>query len=215
MSALRGTGPMLLALIAGGTRLAAQRLRLEGGGTGGIMQLRSDVPSGTLSLRGSVLGAEGRVTLGRVLLEFRYLEGTLQPRVGDANARDVVEGQAVLGIRTFAWLTLMGGPHVRAFVTGGNTQRWMLWEMSGRVEQVFIGSTVGGYVEFWRTVAADVSVPEAFGHGEGAEVGMRLGGPNGRLRGRLAYRLEHAVLGGGTRVETLDGVVVGLGLALR
>jgi hypothetical protein len=30
---------------------------------------------------------------------------------------------------------------------------------------------------------------------------------------RLAYRLDHAVLGGGTRRETVEGVVLAVGLA--
>jgi hypothetical protein len=32
------------------------------------------------------------------------------------------------------------------------------------------------------------------------------------LEGRIAYRIDHAVLGGGTRKETVDGVVIGVGL---
>ena len=35
------------------------------------------------------------------------------------------------------------------------------------------------------------------------------------LEGRLGYRIDHAVLGGGTRKETVDGVVIGVGLTWR
>jgi hypothetical protein len=35
------------------------------------------------------------------------------------------------------------------------------------------------------------------------------------LEGRVGYRIDHAVLGGGTRLETVDGVVIGIGLSGR
>ena len=35
------------------------------------------------------------------------------------------------------------------------------------------------------------------------------------FEGRVAYRIDHAVLGGGSRLETVDGVVIGVGLSWR
>jgi len=35
------------------------------------------------------------------------------------------------------------------------------------------------------------------------------------LEGRLAYRIDHVVLGGGSRTETVDGVIIGIGVAWR
>ena len=32
---------------------------------------------------------------------------------------------------------------------------------------------------------------------------------------RLGYRIDHAVLGGGSRLETVDAVVIGVGLSGR
>jgi hypothetical protein len=32
---------------------------------------------------------------------------------------------------------------------------------------------------------------------------------------RLGYRIDHAVLGGGRRLETVDAVVIGVGLSPR
>src|SRR6266850_1870028 len=42
-----------------------------------------------------------------------------------------------------------------------------------------------------------------------------IGSARAPLEGRIGYRIDHAVLGGGTRLETVDGVVIGVGLAWR
>jgi hypothetical protein len=74
---------------------------------------------------------------------------------------------------------------------------------------------VRGYAELWRVVAADVNVPESFDHGQGGEAGMIVRLARAPLEGRIGYRIDHAVLGGGTRLETVDGVVIGIGLSGR
>ena len=79
----------------------------------------------------------------------------------------------------------------------------------------FIGSAVRGYAELWRAVAADANVPEPFDHAQGGEAGMIIRLARAPLEGRIGYRIDHAVLGGGTRLETVDGVVIGVGLAWR
>ena len=85
----------------------------------------------------------------------------------------------------------------------------------GRVVSAFVGSAVQGYAELWRAIAADANVPEPFDHAQGGEVGMVLRLARSPLEGRVGYRIDHAVLGGGTRLETVDGVVIGIGLSGR
>jgi len=50
----------------------------------------------------------------------------------------------------------------------GQTQRWVYWELRMRAAKPFIGTTVRGYAELWRAVAADANVPEPFDHAQGA-----------------------------------------------
>jgi len=64
-------------------------------------------------------------------------------------------------------------------------------------------------------VAADANVPEQFDHAQGGEAGMIVRFARAPIEARVAYRIDHAVLGGGSRLETVDGVVIGVGLSWR
>jgi hypothetical protein len=156
--------------------------------------------------------------LGRLSLGASYLQGSLDPTgVTAGTSRDLVEGTVQLGVRPADWLTLEGGPHVRAYGLTGSTQRWLFWELRARAGSAFVGSAVRGYAELWRAVSADANVPEQFDHEQGGEVGMILRLSHSPVQARVAYRIDHTVLhavsGGGQRLETVDGVVVGVGLA--
>src|SRR2546425_9859876 len=93
------------------------------------------------------------------------------------------------------------------------TQRWVYWELRMRAAKPFIGTAVRGYAELWRAVAADANVPEPFDHAQGGEAGMIVRLARAAFECRGAYRIDHAVLGGGTRLETADGGRIGVGLS--
>jgi hypothetical protein len=180
-------------------------------------RVRSEVSTGTDRFSGAAFWGQGALALGRLQLAVSYLQGTLNPTGGSpvVAPRDVVEGTMMLGFRPLAWLTLETGPHARAYTLTGGTQRWLFWELRARAASAFVGSAVQGYAELWRAVSADANVPEPFDHAQGGEAGMIVRLARGPLQGRLGYRIDHAVLGGGTRLETVDGVVIGVGVAWR
>lgn len=211
---------IVVALLAAGCAagpLAAQALHPAASASIVTARVRSAVPGDTERFSGGAFLGAGSLTLGRVSLGVSYLQGKVDPAGvgGPGTSRDVVEGTVLLGVRPAAWLTLEAGPHARAYTLTGGTQRWLFWEVRARAATDFVGSAVRGYVEFWRALSADANVPEPFDHAQGGEVGMILRLSRSPLEARLGYRIDHAVLGGGTRLETVDGVVAGIGLSWR
>ncbi len=206
----------LLALAAAAVttgEVRAQALHPAGSAALVTARVRSQRPD--YQFTGSAFLGQGTLTLGRLHLSASYLQGTLNRDGGATGSTDLVEGTVLLGVRTLDWLTFEAGPHARAYTPTGSTQRWLFWELRARAATPFVGSAARGYVELWRAVAADANVPEPFDHAQGGEVGMILRLARAPLSARVGYRIDHAVLGGGTRLETVDGVVIGVGLAWR
>lgn len=205
----------VLALACAAGPLAAQTLRPAASASLVTARVKSALPSGTEEFSGTAFLGQGALTLGRLSINVSYLQGTLDPRgvTPTGTTRDLVEGTVLLGIRPASWLTLQGGPHARAYTLSGGTQRWLFWELGARAATAFVGSAVQGYAELWRAVGADANVPEAFDHAQGGEAGMIVRFARAPLEARVGYRIDHAELGSGTRRETVDGVVVGLGFA--
>ena len=203
----------VLSLTAG--RLVAQTLAPAGVISVGSTRVRSQLASGTSQFSGAVVGGNGTLTFGRLQLELSYVQGKIDSVGVTGPGHDLVEGSALLGVRTFPWLTIAVGPHARSYSFTSGTQRWVFWEFRARAAGAFVGSAARGYVELWRVLSADVNVPETFDHAQGGEAGMILRFTRAPLQARLAYRMDHTVLRsalGGARLETVDGLVVGFGL---
>jgi len=205
---------VLAAAVTAG-QLPAQALHPNGGASLVWTRVQSQVPAGAEDFAGNVFLGQGAVGLGRLQLSVSYLQGTLNRDGAFGASRALVEGTVMLGARPLTWLTLETGPHARAYTLSAGTQRWLFWELRARAASAFVGSAVQGYAELWRAIAADANVPEPFDHAQGGEVGMVLRLARSPLEGRVGYRIDHAVLGGGTRLETVDGVVIGIGLSGR
>jgi hypothetical protein len=199
-----------LALAVAAGNVSAQALQGTVEGSVVAARVRTRVQTGPVELTGPLFGGHGTLSLGRLLLDVAYLQGKVNPDRGNASSRDFVEGRALLGFRPLPWLALKAGPHARTygFTSGSGTQRWLFWELRARAEGMFIGSTVRGYAELWRAVSADV--PESFDYAQGGEAGMIVRLARLPLEARIAYRIEHAALGGGSRLETVEGVVAGV-----
>jgi hypothetical protein len=204
--------PALIALFAG-SALGAQTLHPSASASLVWARVRSQKSAGTDYLSGPAFLGQGTLAMRRLQLTVTYMQGTVNQDGPLGASRNLVEGTVQLGFRPLDWLTLETGPHARAYSSTGATERWVFWELRARAETAFVGSAVRGYAELWRVVAASVNVPESFGHGQGGEVGMILRLARAPLAARVGYRIDHAVLGGGTRLETVDGVVVGVGLS--
>jgi hypothetical protein len=200
--------------LAAGT-LTAQTLAPAGVLTVGSTRVRSQ--SGQFS--GTVVGGDGTLSFGRLELAVRYVQGKVDSVGASAAAggggHDLVEGSVLMGARPLSWLTIATGPHARSYTLTSGTQRWVFWELRARAAGAFIGSAARGYVELWRALSADVNVPESFDHAQGGEAGMIIRFARAPLQARVAYRMDHTVLKsalGGTRLETVDGLIVGFGL---
>jgi hypothetical protein len=178
----------------------------------GLSVVTARVRSTTGEFSGTTVLGAGSLALGRVSLDVSYLQGKLDPAatVAGGTSRDLIEGTVMLGLHPTDWLTLAGGPHARAYTLASGTQRWVFWEVRARAATAFVGSAARGYVELWRALSADANVPEQFNHAQGGEAGMILRLARAPLEARLGYRIDTAVLQ--SRTETVDGVVVGVGL---
>ena len=183
---------------------------LNGGVATSVMRVRTTIGANEETLSGAVMGVEGRVQRWGVALEFAYAQGRVDPDSGTTVARDVVEGRLLVGNRPWRGLSLKAGPHIRSYVTTSGTQRWFFWEARLRGERTIVG-TVQVYGEVWRVLSGDVNVLEPFTGGQGGEVGMLVTLPRSPVWGRLAYGIEHAKLGGGARLETVEGLSVAVG----
>jgi hypothetical protein len=202
----------VVALLAG--TLGAQTLHPDASASLVTARVRSQGQAGTDQFTGAAFLGEGTLAIGRFRIGVSYLQGTLNPDGGSAAPRDLVEGSVLLGVRPFTWLTLETGPHARAYTLTNVTERWLFWELRARAATAFVGSAVQGYAQLWRAVSADVNVPETFDHAQGGEAGIVLRLARAPLEARVGYRIDHAVLVGQTyqRLETVDGVVLGVGL---
>lgn len=192
-------------------RLHAQsRWEASFGAAGAHEIVRSRIGTARDRLSGLVFSGEGVVTRGRLVTRLRYGQGRV---TSDTAARDVVEGEALLGYKARSWLTVWVGPHARTFVVSGQSdRRWLLW--SGRVTargSVFPGR-VASFVELWQGFSGNVNRPAGSAAGGGAEAGLelRLTPPRRPLWGRLAYRIEQGRLENGRR-ETVEAITLTVG----
>ncbi|HVH11198.1 MAG TPA: hypothetical protein VM736_15495 [Gemmatimonadales bacterium] len=210
---------VVLGLATASGPLGAQAL--APGAAAAVVQthLLSQVASGSARFSGVLAGGQGVLSVGRVGLALSYVQGRVAPDGASGPGYDLVEGSVLLGARPVPWLTVSGGPHARAYGLLSGTERWLFWELRVRAAGAWVGSAARGYAELWRAVSASVNVPETFDHAQGAEVGMAVHFARAPLEVRLAYRLDHAVLratgGPGLRLETVDGVLVALGVSGR
>jgi len=192
---------------------AAQGLTGSVGGIAGGVRTRSIVGTTSEVASGAVIGVEGHVGISRVSVDLSYLQGTLNGDIVGTASREYVEGDAFLSVVTFPGVILRVGPHARAYISDVGTQRWLFWTGHLRGELGLIKPAITAYAEAWVAWTADVNVSEEFDKGHGAIVGIHARIPGTGFYGRLSYAIEQAHMGGGARVEDVEGLtfVVGFG----
>lgn len=191
---------------------AQQRWDVSVGATGARQIVRSRLDPTRERLSGLAFAGEGTVTRGRFVARLRYGQGRVTPDTGTLiEARDVAEGEALLGYKARPWLTLWVGPSARSYHgTAFGDQRWLFW--SGRVNArggLFPGR-VESFVELWQGFTGSLSRPAASATGRGAEAGLELRLVERPFWGRLAYRVEQGRVDGGRR-ETVETLTVTVG----
>lgn len=167
-----------------------------------------------LRLTGAAFGGEGAIALGPVALAVRYLEGSVANDSAGID-RDLVEGDVTLWARPFRWGAMGIGPHVRSFVAGGSTERWVLWEARARGIAGIVPDVAEAYLEGWLVLGGDADVVEPFGSGRGLEGGVEVTLGRFPVSLRLRYRAERLDLADGGRLETTEHVLLGVGLGRR
>jgi len=204
-------GAVLLAAALLPASARAQRLQFTVGGTGAQQMVQSHVNGSDDRFAGLLLGGEGSLTSGRFVVRLRYGEGRISPKSGTtADARDVVEGEALVGIQAMPWLTLWAGPSARAYTMGDSDERWMIWSVRATGRGALIPGRMQSFVELWGALSGNVGgQPALKAGGRGAYGGLeaRLGEASA-LWGRLGYRIES------THADGLRETVESLSLSL-
>jgi hypothetical protein len=180
----------------------------------GVLWIHSDTGVATGAMRGPAVAAEARVHVSGFILGGGVLEGRLQPVGGPAAQRDLVQGTLFVGARPMPWLELSAGPVVRAYVTDSASERWVLWQARARVDAPIVAGSLATYAELWRAVASAVSLGPGAGRVQGGEAGVLFQPPQTRFWVRLAYRVDDALVGSVARSETVEAVLVSVGVGL-
>lgn len=197
------------------TALTAQEKRLQFtvGGVAGQQIVQSTVDDTRDRLSGLVLGAEGVLISDRLMVRVRYDEGRINPKAGSSTeAREVVNGEALFGVRVLPWLAVWAGPNARAYTIGDSNQRWLMWSGRATARGTLLPGRLQTFVELWGALSGKVGNPDLKAGGRGGNAGLEMRFGEGNLWGRLGYRLEsmHAPSLRET-VETLSlSVVYGL-----
>ena len=206
---------VLCSALAAGS-LAAQVPRFLSADAGvSRVRFRSVVPGGGEVMTGVEAGVHVRALLGAVSVEVAYGQGRLSADTGLATPRDLVNGSFFLALQPASWLALKVGPHARAYVATGGTERWMLWESRARADGAIIPGMLQVHAEGWLSLSSDVNVAPGAAGARGGEIGLTLRPPQSLVWARLGYAVDQAKLKGGARTETVEMVVLAVGVGGR
>ncbi|MGH7520436.1 MAG: hypothetical protein ACREMI_04070 [Gemmatimonadales bacterium] len=185
-----------------------KRLQFTVAGLAGQEIVQSHVDQVNDRFTGLILGAEGVLMSDRLMVRVRYGEGRIKPSSGSADPREVVEGEALFGVRAAPWLSIWAGPSARAYTMGDSDQRWLVWTARATGRGILIPGHMQTFVELWGALSGNVGNPGIKAGGRGANGGLevRLGDAN--FWGRLGYRIES------THAETLRETVETVTLSL-
>jgi hypothetical protein len=179
------------------------------------LHFSSAVAGGGETLSGVAAVGRARFFVGPAWLEASYAEGRLAPDTGTATSRDLVDGSAFLAVRPAWWLALKAGPHLRAYVAPGATERWVMWEVHARADGPIIAGTLDAHVEGWVSLGSSVNAdPGALG-AQGGQAGLVLRLWQSPFWARLTYVVDQAKLKNNARTETVEAILFTIGLGGR
>lgn len=185
----------------------ANHIVLGGGGSSTRLQtIASGVPA---TLSGITAFGAGRIGSGLLGLEVTYRQGSLTPDTGAGQKQDVVDGRVLAIVKPLSWLQVAAGPHLRAYIVPGLTERWVLIEARVRAEGS-VAPTVRTHIEIWTALSAKVNTGSG-GAARGGEAGITIRLPRSPVWGRLTYAIDRAAVSGGGRIETLEDIALSVG----
>ena len=169
-----------------------RRVRFTVTGLAGQQLVQSTVADATDRLSGSIVGLEGVMVGNPFMVRVRYGEGRINPRPeSNAEARDVVSGEAMFGMRALPWLSLWVGPSARAYTVGDSDQRWLVWWGRATARGALIPGRMQTYVELGGVFSGSVGNPAIKAGGRMASGGLEMRfGAMSNFWGRLGYGIE-------------------------
>lgn len=184
----------------------AQHVNLGVIGAPQIVQSHTDGSSTRLT--GTVFGGEGTFVSDRFSIRLRYAQGVVAEKSDTGvDRRQVVEGEALIGLRVTQWLTLWAGPNARAYTIGDADQRWLIWSGRATGRAALLPDRMQTYVELWGALTGSVGNPQQKAGGRGADAGLELRlSSQTPLWGRLGYRIESSHSDG--LRETVESITV-------
>lgn len=190
------------------------RLRFTVTGLAGQQLVHSTADDVTARLSGHVIGFEGVMIGNPFMVRVRYGEGRINPQAeSTVEARDVVSGEAMFGVRALPWLSLWVGPSARAYTVGESDQRWLTWWGRATARGTLIPGRMQTFVELGGVFGGNVGNPAVKAGGRMASGGLEMRfGAMSSFWGRLGYGIE-SLHADGLRetVETLTlSVIYGL-----
>lgn len=191
-----------------------RRLRFTVTGLAGQQLVQSTADDVTDKLSGHLMGFEGVMVGSPFMVRVRYGEGRIKPKPeSNAEARDVVSGEALFGVRALPWLSLWVGPSARAYTVGESDQRWLVWWGRAMARGTLMPGRMQTYVELGGVFGGNVGNPGLKAGGRMASGGLEMRfGAMSNFWGRLGYGIE-SLHADGLRetVETLTlSVIYGL-----
>ena len=179
------------------------------------LHFRSAAPGVGETLSGLAAVGRARFIVGPTSLETSYSQGHLVSDTGTATARDMVDGSAFLAVRPVSWFALKAGPHLRAYVAPGSTERWVMWEAHARADGSVIPGMLDANVEGWMALGSAVNVDPGARGARGGQAGLILRLWQSPLWARLTYVVDQATLKNNARTETVEAVLFAIGLGGR
>lgn len=165
----------------------------------------------TQVLSGPVLGARASVAFRRLQIEGQYGEGSLSPDgIGSTATEEYVDARVIARLRVTPWLSVGGGPHLRAFVTPSGTARWSRVEVHGRLTSELINDVAVLVLDVWYAPAAESNVQGGGSGARGGEAGVFLRVPGTPSALHLSYMADRGAYtdGGGEFVEGVRAAIV-------
>lgn len=205
----------LLGLMAGRPAAAQVQNHLSAEALLSTARFRGTTPGGEEALTGVLAGGRARFTVGSYALEVQYVQGHLSSDSGTTAARTYVDGSVFVAFRATPWLVLKAGPHFRAYVAPGGTERWALWECRARMEAPIVPGTLRAHVEGWASLVSGVNADPGAAGARGGEVGMVLHVAQSPLLVRLAYTVDQEAMRSSVRTEVLETVILSIGIGGR
>jgi hypothetical protein len=168
------------------------RLRFTVTGLAGPQLVQSTADDVTNKLSGHIIGLEGVMVGNPFMVRVRYAEGRINPKPeSNAEARDVVGGEAMFGVRALPWLSLWVGPSARAYTVGESDQRWLVWWGRATARGALIPGRMQTYVELGGAFGGNVGNPALKAGGRMASGGLEMRfGAMSNFWGRLGYGIE-------------------------